>query len=361
MLKQIFGSFSKNGNTPLSRISQANSCISLDPFTGCPLDCAYCYRHNCERDTNEIIPHRIFSDEQIVEALVKHPYFVSDKTVISIGTGSTDPFLEQTKESTFNIMDLIQDKGLRNPFWIVTKKGIPKGYDKRFASITKKSKGIVVSISYSGMPSKIEPYQSNRFTNLKSTKAAGVKLSLHFRPIIPTWNDAQANIKQVLEKSDEFDCICIGGLRFLEGIKYSIVKLHGLEFPKIPENKLQKELSKETQQTIFRIAKTLKIKIPIFLNSSCAISYLLGSGDYNATFIRDTNSCLTSTCPKYQRKKCNFLKNNLIGNQTPILKKIGIKGKLVISPNRFKFSEKIGYVKKMVCIHQSTFNSGAFD
>jgi DNA repair photolyase len=182
MYNQIFGAFSDNDGDPSSRISQANSCISLDPFTGCSLGCAYCYRHNSRRDDNSSKPVRIFKDEEMVDSLISNPYFIPNKTIIAMGIASTDSFLPQVRESSFGIMKLLANKGYKNPFWFVLKSGVPKGSYNDFKNIIDNGNKIIISVTYSGMPKEIEPFTGNRFANLKEAIDAGVNVSLHLRP-----------------------------------------------------------------------------------------------------------------------------------------------------------------------------------
>jgi len=281
--EQIFGAFSQDSNNPLSRISQANSCISLDPFVGCSLSCAYCYRYNSKRDANVSTPRKLFADETLVKSLINNPYFIPSKTIIGIHTASTEAFSPEVADSTFNIMNLLVDKGYKNPFWLVIKSGIPKNSYKMFRYIVKRCKGIIISISYSDLPSSVEPFKNDRFKNIKEAIKAGVRISLHLRPVVVGWNDKYENIEKSILVGVKNGCqsICVGGLRFLKGIKYAITKKHKLRFPKIEENELKKTLSPKTINFINKVLKNYKINIPVFLHSSEMISNFLGISDYN--------------------------------------------------------------------------------
>jgi hypothetical protein len=88
-----------------------------------------------------------FSVDQILDELVKHPFFIADETIISIGTASTEPFAPgPVTESTFEIMNAFIRRGLRNPFWIVTKGGVPKGIKLDFARISNVTRGLMLSM-----------------------------------------------------------------------------------------------------------------------------------------------------------------------------------------------------------------------
>ncbi|HLC45521.1 MAG TPA: hypothetical protein VJI67_01475, partial [archaeon] len=356
---QIFNAFSQDDASPLSRVSQSSSGISIDPFSGCPLGCAYCYRNNSKRDALKMRPTRLFSDEELVDALVEHPFFAPHNTVVSICTSSSDPFLAQTRDSTFNIMQLLLDKGYRNPFWIVTKVGVPAGCAERLKPIAAKSRGVVISVCYSGMPASIEPYRANRLGNLEEAREAGAKLSLHFRPIVPGWNDGRENIKRVLEKSAGFDCVCVGGLRLLRGVKESITKVRKLSLQLRPKSEIAKELPPQTLESVLAAARELRLSIPLFLHASCAISYLLQSPDYNATFLRDLKSCNASDCPSQQRLMCRSLEGKIMGDRTRLLRELKLDGQLAVTQKGFVFSKKQPVAGECACVQRCAFESGA--
>lgn len=356
---QIFGSFSKNSNDPLSRISQANSCISLDPFGGCSLGCVYCYRHNSKRDTNLDTPTRFFEDEEIVDALLEHPYFIPDKTIIGINTASTDLF-PKVVDSLFNIVRLVAEKGYKNPFWIVTKKGVPPNTYSKFKEVLDgDSKGIVLSVTYSDMPSKIEPYQKDRFKHLGEAIRAGVHVSLHLRPIVKGWNDDYNHIKKAVKRGVEAGCesICIGGLRFLEGIKKSITEIHGMGLPKgATGDELNKTLPPNALKFVQKSLTEIGTKLPLFLHSSQVISYALGIPDYNLYRFRNENKeNLFLNIPISKQKEIARRKgrevNLLIEHALEELKienvKVKIEGRKIYLSRDLKYKEEKALIHRL--------------
>lgn len=352
---QIFGAFSKDSSNPLSRISQANSCISLDPFVGCPLNCAYCYRHNSKRDTSHNIPKRIFNDEEIVDALITHPYFIPHKTIIGISTASTEAFLPKVADSTFKIMELLVSKGLKNPFWLVIKSGVSDNSYKRFKNIINNCKGIIISVSYSSMPPEVEPFRGNRFRNIKEAINAGAHVSLHLRPIVPGWNDRYKNIEKAILKGVREGCqsICVGGLRFLEGIKYAITKRGKLKFSNIGEDELKKILPSKIMGFVKKVLKEHNINLSVFLHSSEVISNFLGMPDYNLYRYRGDKKIFLRI-PLNEQLNIEKRKNKTIKSLIKeAIQELGLKNcKVETRKERIILLKQLSYSEERALIHR---------
>ena len=132
LFSHTFAALSNDENEPLFCVSVANNSFSIDPWKGCPMNCVYCHVQGCYADlqnwSNCYAPQRRsrFTDDEIVAALVQHAWFIPHKSVISIGTSSTEPFLNHDMIcSTLAIMKAFINRGFRNPFWLVTKSGFP--------------------------------------------------------------------------------------------------------------------------------------------------------------------------------------------------------------------------------------------
>jgi hypothetical protein len=68
-------------------------------------------------------------------------------------------------------------RGLRNPFWIVTKGGVPKGIKLDFARISNVTRGLMLSLCWADNPDTIEPAHNNRFLNAAEAKEAGATIA----------------------------------------------------------------------------------------------------------------------------------------------------------------------------------------
>lgn len=139
LCEYMYGVLEMDHNNPLFCVSEANNSFSIDYWKGCSYQCAYCHVQGIYEDLDgdyrmykAPIPRSKFSIKEIIDALVKHPYFEKDVSVISIATSSTEPFASpKVTESTLEIMEYFVSIGYKNPFWIVTKAGVPDGIINR--------------------------------------------------------------------------------------------------------------------------------------------------------------------------------------------------------------------------------------
>lgn len=316
LLPHTFSALSNDENDPLYCVSVANNSFSIDPWKGCPMNCAYCHVQGCYSDlqnwTNCYMPHRRsrFSDEEIVAALIRHEWFIPHKSVISIGTSSTEPFLDDNMIcSTLTIMKSFADRGLRNPFWIVTKAGFPgKAYKDRFREILANGNSIVVSVCWSNNPAHIERQSGNRFRNLVLAKELGIKLNWYMRPLCDEWNTSEESLTKVFDTVVSYapyiDNIAPGGLRWTEGVEFGIWAVHDQPMPVLTKEDNVKTLSDNSISKIKEMCgRTLPDK-PVYLKSSCALSNLLDIPNFNLVDLFSPDYCAMSSCPEKQRKLC---------------------------------------------------------
>ena len=299
IFKEIFGALSQDESSPFSRISVANSSFSLDPFVGCPARCAYCVVGSSARDldlTREVEkivpthPRRLFSGRELVNALVSHPGFIPNKSVISIGTGSTESFLPDVEGETWEIIRTLSERGLRNPIWIVTKLGIPDNliglWTERFEYAVNADIPIVFSVTYSAAPDWMEPYSGDRFRNAAKLRNAGVKLSHHYRPILQGVNSGPVDVSKALQASlGLVDVICIGGLRPDPGIQLIWEKVHGLEHRLLPHGP-GKQLPAGFIDLVRQTVRARGFATKVVNRSSEAISFLLDIPEFNLYRLR---------------------------------------------------------------------------
>lgn len=339
-----YGVLVNNPEHPLSAVSFSNSSMSIDLWTGCAWQCRYCHVQGTLQDLVEDgemakVPRRRnnFTIGQIIEELLKHPYFVPDHTIISIGTASTEPFASgPVAESTFKIMDAFIDRGLRNPFWIVTKGGIPKGHKLDFARIVQATKGLMLSLCWADNPDTIEPMRNNRFKNIEEAKEAGAYLSWYMRPIVPEWSGREDRIEMMLlwvqkNYGNMIDMIVPGGLRWTEGIENGLVEIHRLPMPNIPRDDNKKALPAKLLKSILdRCAENFPV-IPIYLKSSCALTHMLKIPSITSVQAFARSECEMSICPPAQRQICakGKIYNLSKGAVQTILNKLGIPLKVV--------------------------------
>lgn len=311
-----YGSLVPDKNHPLSSVSVSNSSLSIDLWVGCAWQCRYChvqgtYQDLAEQGTMPRKPKRRnqFTVDQILNELVKHPFFVADETIISIGTASTEPFAPAVVDSTFEIMDGFVRRGLRNPFWIVTKGGVPKGRKLDFARISNATRGLMLSLCWADNPDTIEPAHNNRFLNAEEAKEAGATIAWYMRPIVPEWSGNRDRIEMMMlwmkkHYGEVIDMIVPGGLRWTEGIENGLVEIHKLPMPNIPRDDNVKSLPQELVDSIFSLSAEHFPGIPVYLKSSCALTRMLKTPSITSVQVFARSECESSRCPLAQRRIC---------------------------------------------------------
>jgi len=311
LLEEKIGALSQDSHNPLSRVCVANSCISLEPVRGCPLGCIYCVAGNDCRNlvltadeyeksykslkTGSIFPKKpevLFNGDVLVDAMIQHPGFIPNKTIVGIMAGSSEAFLPVAEKETWSIFKALIKHKLRNPVWIVTKFGIPHQlisvWRERFKQVIKNGAPVVISITDTNAPVWLEPYRGDRFGNYRKLKNTGIYISHHLRPIISGVNDSEENLHIVLKRSLGFvKSVCVGGLRIDPAIqlkwKCTKKKLKVNEDYKnlMTGNPVGKQMPPEVFSKVKRIVKELGYNTPVFLRSSQMLSEALGINDFN--------------------------------------------------------------------------------
>jgi len=375
LFDQMFGALSQDEENPLSRVSQANSSFSLDPSQGCPLSCSYCVAGSNKRDVylenNKINPAtvlpktivRLFGGEILLKALSQHPAFIPNHSVISICTGSSEPFLGTNSDDTWNIFNQMIRLHLRNPVWIVTKAGIPKNirsvWKDRFLTIMQAKIPTIISITYSNAPTEIEPYIGNRFNPWLEFNNSGIHFSHHLRPIIRGQNDSKKSVISCLKQSlGLVESVCVGGLRLDPGILLAWKHVHKLPLSILPSKPGVKDLPKHFDNFVKECVLELGYSTPVYKRSSEVISRTLGCKDYNLYRYRPANlkSNLLLTVPinkqKEVKKKYGVTILDLINNAAS---RIGLSDLVNVSQDGKFFNvkdlKKLTYQTKRSLIH----------
>lgn len=311
-----YGALVPDNNHPLSSVSVSNSSLGIDLWIGCAWQCRYCHVQGTYQDLAEhgTMPRRprqrnSFTVDQILDELVKHPFFVADETIISIGTASTEPFAPAVVDSTFEIMNAFVRRGFHNPFWIVTKGGVPKGRKLDFARISNATRGLMLSLCWADNPDTIEPAHNNRFLNAEEAKEAGATIAWYMRPIVPEWSGDQDRIEMMMlwvkkHYSGIIDMIVPGGLRWTEGIENGLVEIHNLPMPNIPRDDNVKILPQELIDFIFASSAEHFPGVPVYLKSSCALTWMLKIPSITSVQAFARHECEASRCPLAQRQIC---------------------------------------------------------
>lgn len=323
---QTFGALSDDSRNPLSCVSVANSSLSIDMWKGCIWQCGYCHVHDAEvnhagggimKMPNKPQLRTTHTPEDIVAALVLHPFFEAHKTVISLGTASTEPFDARVIDQVFKLIECIQARGLTNPIWIVTKNGVPNRALEKMGDCISRSSNFIISLTSGGLNQTIEPIQNDRFKNAEAAAALGAKIVLYLRPILEEWGSTPQKLTEILEKAkttmgnQQFCAIAPGGLRWAEGVEIALVS-HGLKWPEhLSKDPDAKEMPDHIFQHVLAETERLFPGVPLVKHSSCAISNILKQPDITLTFRRKVDECLNSTCSGEQRQRCDLANANL--------------------------------------------------
>lgn len=320
MREHTYGVLVADGDHPLSSVSVANSSLSIDLWTGCAWQCAYCHVQGSLADLNdELAMDRVtrrrtnHSIPEIVDALIEHPFF-STSTVLSIGTASTEPLAPgKVVDSTFDIIDEIQRRGLDNSFWIVTKRGMPASHLARLEAAVERSSGIMLSMCWAGNPAEVEPVQNWRFLNAEQAKASGASIAWYLRPLSAAWSGQPQRIEEMMVSvrnrlpAGTIDYIVPGGLRWSEAIERVMRDHHGVEFPNAAEaeDESKSELAGSALgQQIVELAARYFPSVPVYFRSGCALSAMLRRPSISGVARLAPRDCLCSVCPTAQRWLC---------------------------------------------------------
>lgn len=314
-----FGVLVPDASHPLSCVSVANSALSIDLWVGCSWQCAYCHVQGSGQDLadNGAMPRKTqrrtqHTVDEIINALLVHPFFVPDVTMISIGTASTEPFAPGVIDSTFEIMDAFIRRGLKNPFWIVTKYGVPRGRKRDFERIVQATHGLMISLCWADNPVEIEPVKNNRFANAAEAKEAGAVLAWYMRPLSPEWSGTREGIEKMMLHVKEssyaslISAIVPGGLRWSEGIENAVTEVRGLSGPGIEvlDDNAKGDLSRELAQDILSLAEEHFPGMPVYFKSSCALTHMLEVASISSVQVFSERECAASICPTAQRERC---------------------------------------------------------
>lgn len=316
LLTQKYGALSQDGENIYSRICIVNSCISLEPFIGCPLDCVYCAANNdiqsIRKNANNKMdlkirkPELLFPSKELIDALIAHPAFIQDKSIISFCSGSTEVFHPLVEEDIWAAMEYMVSLGLKNPIWLVVKSFLSNQkalWIKRFEYLAENNVRVIVSISDAGLTREYEPYQiDNRFDVFRDFIKAGVVLSHHLRPLFK-FDGVYDSIKKALLKSKNIvSSVCLGGLRYDPGMNYY---WHGKSNGEFRPGNQTKDLP---AQLVEYVQNAAGYGMPIFMHSSEMISHYLGISDYALHQYRVDSMEVAINCHNlhvaYEDKKC---------------------------------------------------------
>ena len=281
-------------------VEYRKSGLSLNHIQGCPLDCAYCIRHTYGL-WDQRQPRALTSDDEAVERLVSHRYFVPHVTPLQLFNRATDPFLPSVRDHTFAVLENLDQRGLRNHVLVITRCRVRVGDCERLAAI--RSLKLTLLFTYSGIDdSRIEPYPS-REAAVSLVTASRYRLRryrtvLYWRPLVPGLNDSPRHLARAAELSKTGDATVFTGLFFRDEIA-AYYQANGLPAP-YTQTARRKIMPETLEQRVLEAFRRLGGG-PLFRKTSCAVSYAHGLPDYNGHVgIRE----LCDICPAGQLTLC---------------------------------------------------------
>jgi DNA repair photolyase len=281
-------------------IEYRKSGLSLNHVAGCPLECAYCIRHEYGGYGLKV-PRLLMDDEQAVAALVGHRFFVPDVTPVQLFNRATDPMLPMVKPHTFAVARMLDARGLRNQLLIITRWRVDEADCAVLNGLRNLRVTVLVTHSNITDPG-IEPVDSA--IARESLRAAFVaaeryRVVLYWRPLVPGLNDSQADLALAAELSRSAHATVFTGLFYREQIR-AYYREAGLPEPYV-EPARRKILPAELDRRVVDYFARHAGGAALFRKTSCAVAYAHDLPDFNGHFaIRE----LCDICPTTQQRRC---------------------------------------------------------
>jgi DNA repair photolyase len=285
----------------LDVIEYRKSGLSLNWIIGCPLDCGYCVRHlfgNFEMK----VPRALMSEAEAVELLAGHRYFEPGVTPIQLLNRATDPMLPAVKAHLFEMLRLLDERGLTNHVLVITRWRVTPEDCAVLNSF--KNIRLTLLVTHSGIQhEQIEPVDSGiAAASLRTAfeHAQRYRVVLYWRPIVPGLNDSDEHLAQALLLSRYAHATVFTGLFYKDEIRDYYLD-HGLPEP-YEEAARRKVFPELLERRILDAARTRPPGgSPLFRKTSCAVTFAHGVADYNGHFgIRE----LCDICPSVQLQRC---------------------------------------------------------
>lgn len=284
----------------LDAIEYRKSGLSVNWIVGCPLDCGYCVRHLFDNFGMKV-PRALMTEQQAVELLLGHEYFRPHVTPVQLLNRATDPMLPRVKQHTFDMLRLLDERGLTNHVLVITRWRVEPEDCAVLNSFTNLKTTLLVTHSGINDP-RIEPVDSDiAATSLKTAfaHAERFRVILYWRPIVPGLNDGDDDLARSLELSCHAHATVFTGLFFKDQIR-DYYRSNGLPEPYI-EGARRKVFPEALERRILTAAAARSTGSPLFRKTSCAVTYAHEVADYNGHFgIRE----LCDICPREQLRRC---------------------------------------------------------
>ncbi len=166
---------------------------SLQPYTGCPFSCLYCY-------ATSYIRRRFEPKKNFIERLKRDLRRADKEKIINMST-SSDPYppIEEKLMLTRKALQLILSHGFKV---LITTKGNLVARDRDLLENRPAAVMITITTLDERLARKLEPGAPSPEERLRALKAlGGVPKGIRLDPLIPGVNDDEEAIKEVLVKA----------------------------------------------------------------------------------------------------------------------------------------------------------------
>lgn len=281
-------------------VEYRKSGLSLNHVAGCPLDCAYCIRHEYGGYGMKI-PRLLMTDEQAVEELVGHRFFTPHVTPLQLFNRATDPMLPSVKPHTLSVARRLDGLGLTNHLLIITRWRVEPA-DCAALNELRHLKVTVLVTHSNTRDERIEPVDSavaRASLRVAYEHAQRYRVVLYWRPIVPGLNDTVEDLGVAAELAGSAHATVFTGL-FFRGQIAAYYREVGLPEP-YPDVARRKIFPAELERRVLDYFAAHAPAAALFRKTSCAVSFAHGVADFNGHYgVRE----LCDICPAVQVGRC---------------------------------------------------------
>lgn len=328
-------------------IEYLKSALSISTVIGCPLRCEYCVIGEI---IEEMSPKKVTTPEKLIENLRNYRFFISNVTPLVINN-KTDPLFGQTKSDTFEILRLLNKKGLSNPRIIISKLPLLEN-DLKF--LEKLNSPVYFITSYSQLPLSIEKNGfKNQQISLQTLKNRKKVKSLHYwRPLIRGINDHVESILEVLNQvRNSCDASIVSGLRITSGIKERMERF-GAKLNDWDGDRDHKFLPLDIFEKILQEKDKHFPGYLIIRHTSCAISLFDNKSDFGFNYLKGYPHCLEN-CPN--KPICKLRKTPQEKEVKRLVKQAIIDTPFTIYDSFISFEGQISQQERSFLLHSLGF------
>jgi hypothetical protein len=305
------------------RIEHHPSWLAVDVIQGCPASCEYCFLNT--QSLTASIPRYTADPSNVVEELDKHFRRIQDKTginaeeIIPICFGNnTDLLLTKLgQESLLEQIGSVRHRFSKAILIVVTKGKLNKDMAKRLVDCAG-TMVIVFSISFLGQRyEQGAPHWHERLKGMQIAAGTEGLIPVHYwRPAtsVSTPNiETAAKQIQMLKDAGSIASSLIGlaigpglGSYYRDSVERTSELRSIMSYYRLLGLKSSVVTTGNPEVKDWIINEAYGAKYPIFVNTSCMISYASKQPDYSAAYSlpRRYKRCHPSACPPIQRYIC---------------------------------------------------------